>query len=136
VNIRTGKVIEVAAGKDEEGSNVEVHVQNGSTQQKWKIRYVDTVKAGPTEGLDGDWGFHRNRPFYIRSKMPSGRTLEVVGSNLVLKTILKWRKPQMFIFDGVSKTIKSEQYPEKSLDIAKSGKSRNLQLWKTNARWF
>jgi hypothetical protein len=136
VNIRTGKVIEVASGQDSEGNNVEAHVQNGSTQQKWKIRYVDTVKAGPTEGLDDNWGFHRNRPFFIRSKMPSGRTVEVAGSNLILKTILKDRDAQLFTFDGVSKTIKSVLQPTKSLDIAKSGKSRNLQLWKTNARWF
>jgi hypothetical protein len=90
-----------------------------------------------TEGLHEDYGFHINRPFYIVTKMGSGRAIEVQeGGNLVLK----WKKyggiSQQFFFDNVSKTIKSKQYPDKSLDIQSAGRSSNLQIWTTNGRWF
>jgi hypothetical protein len=90
-----------------------------------------------TEGLHEDYGFHINRPFYFVTKMGSGRAIEVQeGGNLVLK----WKKfggiSQQFVFDNASKTIKSKQYPDKSLDIQSAGRSSNLQIWTTNGRWF
>jgi hypothetical protein len=65
------------------------------------------------------------------------RFVEVVGGrNVVLKTFSKDRRAQQFVFDTKSKTIKSYQWKDKSFDIQNSGKSSNLQVWKTNARWF
>jgi hypothetical protein len=137
MNYKTSKVLEVAGGKDQEGQNVQVAKKNGSTQQKWRILYADKMKARATKGLDAEWGFHLNRPFYIRTKMITGRTVEALpNGNLVLRTIFKDRKPQMFTFSGIAKTIESIEYPGKSLDIEESGKSANLRLFKTNARWF
>jgi hypothetical protein len=47
--------------------------------------------------------------------------------------ISKW---QQFYFDGVSKTIKSAQWRDRSLNIEGNGKSSNLYMRGTNSRWF
>jgi hypothetical protein len=38
--------------------------------------------------------------------------------------------------DPNTKTIKSVSYKNSSWDIQDSGKSNNMQIWKTNGRWF
>lgn len=43
---------------------------------------------------------------------------------------------QHFIFDGVTKTIKCVADKSRSITIAGSGSSNNLNLESTNARWF
>jgi hypothetical protein len=84
-----------------------------------------------------DFGFHIGRPFYIITAMASGRAIEVTGGRNV---VLKWKKynsvSQQFYFDNATKTIKSQQYKDRSLDIQNSGRSSNLQIWSTNGRWF
>ena len=36
-----------------------------------------------TEGLDKDFGFKINEPFYIRSRLPMGRVMEAIGASNV-----------------------------------------------------
>jgi hypothetical protein len=67
--------------------------RNEKPQQRWRIVYVDEAKKEPTKGLDKDWGFHINRPFYIRSRLPMKRIAECVGANNV--TMRRWRKNAM-----------------------------------------
>jgi len=68
--------------------------------------------------------------------MCSGRAIEVTGGrNLVLKRKTS-SSQQHFFFDNATKTIKSMQYKDRSLDIQSSGRSSNLQLWSTNSRWW
>jgi hypothetical protein len=65
------------------------------------------------------------------------RVIEVVGGrNAVLKTLVRNRNTQKFVFDGTTKTIKSWAYRGRSFDIQNAGRSSNLQVWTTNARWF
>jgi hypothetical protein len=68
--------------------------------------------------------------------MPMKRVAEVVGSNIVLKKMDRNRKTQQFIFDQVSKTIKSVNTKSWSLNIAGNGNSANLQMTTTNSRWW
>jgi hypothetical protein len=50
--------------------------------------------------------------------MSSGRAIEVTGGrNLVIRTVQKNRDVQQFYFDGVTKTIKSVKYNDRSFDI-------------------
>jgi hypothetical protein len=64
------------------------------------------------------FGFYVSRPFYLRSRLPSRRTVEVVGGkNLVLRTTVRNKVSQQFYYDGKTKTIKSVQYKDKSIDI-------------------
>lgn len=77
--------------------------------------------------MNKDFGFQTSRAFYIRSRMPSGRVIEVVGGrNLVLKTVKREREVQQFFFDGITKTLKSQQYKDRSIDIMNGGRSNNL----------
>jgi hypothetical protein len=38
--------------------------------------------------------------------------------------------------DPNTKTIKSVAYKDQSWDIQNGGNSNNMQIWKTNGRWF
>jgi hypothetical protein len=82
--------------------------RNNSIQQKWSIVYVDQSKKDPTQGFNEEFGFHINRPFYIRSRLPLKRIAECHGANNVW--LKRWRKnvaAQQWYFDGVTKTIKN-----------------------------
>jgi hypothetical protein len=48
--------------------------------------YTEKEVAIKTDGVNAEFGFHINRPFYIVTKMGSGRAVEVVGGrNVVLR---------------------------------------------------
>jgi hypothetical protein len=48
--------------------------KHGKVNQRWRIIYVDS-KQDQVKGLNKDFGFFINRPFYIVSKMPMGRVI-------------------------------------------------------------
>jgi hypothetical protein len=90
-------------------------------------------EAFQTSGLDKDFGFRVGELFYLRSRMPMQRVMEAVGANnVVLKQWTKNRVAQQFFFDGVSKTIKSQQWKGRSMEFS----GNNLRLHPTNSRWF
>jgi len=65
--------------------------------------------------------------------MPMGRVAEAISANNVtLKKYVKGRIAQQFFFDGITKTVRSQQWKNRSLD--KQG--NNLTLRPTNSRWF
>ena len=83
--------------------------------------------------MDDDFGFSINRPFYIKSRMPMGRVMEAISANNVtLKKYVKGRIAQQWVFDGISKTVKSVQWKSHSLD--KQG--GNLTVRPTSSRWW
>jgi hypothetical protein len=53
---------------------------------------------------------------------------------MVIKTA-NGRRTQVWYFDQVSKTIKT-RYNNQSWDIKSAGRTRDMQIWSTNARWF
>jgi hypothetical protein len=73
VNPTNNKVLEVTSSKDEEGQAIIVNNKNGNTannaNQRWKIVYVDQSDKIRSKGFNKEFGFHINRPFYIRSRM-------------------------------------------------------------------
>jgi hypothetical protein len=80
---------------------------NGKNQ-RWKIVYADKAEATETKGLNEEFGFHINRPFYFRLRLPMKRVAECHGANNIW--LRRWRKNetgQQFIFDEKSKTIRS-----------------------------
>ena len=110
-----------------------VYGRHNGANQRWKVLYTDKVAKEATKGMDKDFGFQINKPFYIKSKMPMGRVMEAIGANNV--TLKKWRanvKGQQFFFDRVSNTIKSQQWKNYSLN--KSGNSLTVKT--TNSKWF
>jgi hypothetical protein len=68
--------------------------------------------------MNDEFGFHINRPFYIVSRLPMKRVVECVGANnIVLKRYYKNRIAQQYFFDGVSKTIRSQQWKNYAMEI-------------------
>jgi hypothetical protein len=95
LNFRNGKALDVSGGKDEEGRPVIVWNKHNGANQKWQVLYLDEAEKVQTKGLNEDFGFHVNRPFYIKSRMLFGRVAELVGaSNIVLKRYVKNRTEQ------------------------------------------
>jgi hypothetical protein len=95
INFRNGKALDVSGGKDEEGRPVIVWNKHNGANQKWRVVYLDEAEKEPTKGLHEDFGFHINRPFYLKSRMLFGRVAELVGaSNIVLKRYVKGRTEQ------------------------------------------
>lgn len=138
MNVKNGKVLDVAGNRDAEGNNVIVWKRHNGLNQRWKIFYLDEKKEEPTTGLDVDSGLHRNRAFYIISRLPGKRAIQVNHGNSHLK-IMKFKRDeqsQLFYFDHLTRTIKSQQYKGKSIDIQSSGRGRQVQIWRTNARWW
>lgn len=55
---------------------------------------------------------------------------------MALRKFERNKQTQQFYLDANTKTIKSVAYKDKSWDIENSGQSSNMQIWKTNRRWF
>jgi hypothetical protein len=112
--------------------------RHGKANQKWKVVYLDQAKSAETKGLNEEFGFHINRPFYIRSRLPMQRVVECHGANnLWLK---RWRKNvtgQQFFFDEVSKTIRSQHWKNYAMEIQSNGRSSNLRMTSgITSRWW
>ena len=137
MNVQNNKVLDVSGNKDREGQNVHVWNRHNGPNQRWNVVYLDKMGKDLGKGALNKWfGFYVNRPFYIMSKLPMRRVIEVVGGrNLVIKRLVRNRNTQKFVFDQATKTIKSV-YNRRSIDIQNSGRSSNLQVWTTNSRWF
>jgi hypothetical protein len=136
-NWSNNKVLDVTGAKDEEGRAVGVFANNGGKHQKWRVLYVDQAEKNRDKGFNKDFGFHINRPFYLRSRLPMKRIAECHGANNVW--LKRWRKnatAQQWYFDEVSKTIKNNHWKSHSLDIQGNGSSTNVRCTTTNSRWW
>jgi len=97
------------------------------------VLYVDQAGKTKDSGVDKDFGFSRNRPFYIRSRLPMKRLAECVGANNVqLKRYVKNRKAQQWFFDPVTKTLKNNYWKSHSLDM----QGNNVRCRGTTSRWW
>lgn len=77
--------MDVTSSKDEEGARVGIAKRTNNANQRWKVVYTDK-STKQTKGLDKDFGFEINRPFYIQSRLPTNRVLEYQsGQNLWIK---------------------------------------------------
>jgi hypothetical protein len=140
VNFRdNNKVLDVKGGKDEEGNAVGVWSNNGGTHQKWRVLYLDKAGKLETKGLNEEFGFHINRPFYLVSQLPFNRVAEMHGNtNVWLK---RWRNnvaQQQWWFDEKTKTVRNNYGPWKgyALEIQGNGGSNNLRAAGINSRWW
>jgi len=108
-NIQDERCMEVSGNKDAEGQKVIVSKRQDNANQRWRVVYVDKASKEPTKGLNEEFGFYINRPFYLVSRLPMRRVAECVGHNNVqLKRYVTNRTAQQFYFDQVSKTIRSQ----------------------------
>lgn len=126
VSVKSNKVLDVQANRDAEGQNVLAWARHDGLNQRWKILYLDEKKEEPTKGIDKDAGLYRNRPFYITSKMGGKRVITLKGNNLVMQSKGQNNEGQLWYFDHLTRTIKSQQFKGKSIDISNSGRGQNL----------
>jgi hypothetical protein len=97
--------------------------------------YADEYSEPKKGELNGQFGLFVQRDFYIVSALSSGRYLDLINNrNVVIKTP-NGRRTQIWYFDQTSKTIKT-RLNNQSMDIKNSGKTRDMQIWSTNSRWF
>jgi hypothetical protein len=90
----------------------------------------------PKKGeLNKDFGLIVERPFYVISGLGSGKYLDIIGRNMVIKT-RNGRKTQLWWFDQRSLTIKNYQNKGWSWDIVNRGRNTNMQAWNTNNGWW
>lgn len=124
--------------KDAEGQAVDVQKRNGQDNQRWTIVYLDKKPADITKGLHPDFNLHCNRPFYLVSRMPMKRVVEMHGNaNVWIKRYTKNRLAQRFSFDCVSKTIRNEQWKNYVMEIQGNGSSTNFRCTASkNSRWW
>jgi hypothetical protein len=106
--------------------------------QLWNIMYLDKADKVATKGLDKDFGFHINRPFYLVSELPFNRVAECIGASYL--RLKRWRNnvtQQQWVFDGKSKTIRSKTWSNYAIQISGNGGSNTIRMTSgINSRWW
>jgi hypothetical protein len=131
-------VLDVHGGADQEGRPVIVWPQHNGPNQKWKVVYLDEAEKTQEKGLEEEFGFHINRPFYFSSRLPMKRVAECVGaSDVRLRRYISGRKEQQWWFNGVSKTIHSNHWKNYVMEIPGNGGQNSLRMTSNiNSRWW
>jgi hypothetical protein len=106
--------------------------------QRWMLVYLDEAEKVQEKGLVKDFGFHANRPFYIRSRLPMQRVAEMHGNaNIWIRRWRKNSKQQQWIFDPVKNVIRNMNWKNYAMEIQSNGGSANLRTTTTiNSRWW
>jgi len=128
VNFQNANRILHTSNKDIEGQPIIVGKPTGGLNQKWNVLYLDKRGKTETKGLNEEFNFQINKPFYLVSELPFNRVAEMHGANNVW--LRRWRKntlAQQFFFDEVTKTIRSNQWKNYCLEIQSNGNSNNLR---------
>jgi hypothetical protein len=134
-NIRNNKVMDVSGNRDKENQNIHMWKKHGKTNQQWDVVYADQWKGEPKKGeLNKEYGLYVERSFYVVTRLGSGRFLDIIGRDFVIKT-RNGRKSQQWYFHQQSRTIKSRTNNQ-SWDIKSSGRTNNMQVWSTNSGWW
>jgi hypothetical protein len=105
--------------------------------QRWRVVYTDKAKKIRTKGYNSRFGFHINRPFFIRSRMPMRRVIECISNAYIrTKRYYKNRRAQEWIFDGKSKTVQSYYWRNRAIEITSNGNSQTLRMNSVTSRWW
>jgi len=120
-NIKDNRVLDIAGGKDIDGQNLIIYKKHNGLNQQWDIVYIDELKPELVKGdFDPDFGMFVEREFSIITNMGSGRYIDTVNNNLVIKT-RRETKTQKWYYDRISRTIMNSE-TKKSWDIVNSGR--------------
>jgi hypothetical protein len=127
--------MDVHGNRDEENRDVIVWKKHGKLNQQFDVIYADQWKRDPIKGeFNSDFGMYVLRDFYIVSQLKSGRYLDILGRNLVIKT-RNGRNTQTWYFHQQSLTIRSKSNNQ-SFDIQNSGRAQNMQVYSTSSKWW
>jgi hypothetical protein len=80
--------MDVHGGSDTENRQMIVWNKHGKLNQQFEIIYADEYPKEPVKGeLSPDFGLYVERDFYVISKLPSNRYLDLISNrNMVIKT--------------------------------------------------
>jgi len=136
VNVKNKKVLDVHGGIDAENRNIIVWTKHGKINQQWDVIYADEYPDEPKKGeLNKRFGLYVERPFYVVSKLPSGRYLDLINNkNFVIKT-RNGRNTQEWYFHQQSYTIRSK-YNNQSWNIQSNGGGQKMEIISTNSNWW
>jgi hypothetical protein len=110
--------------------------KNGHRYQQWDLIYVkDMPKALGKGDFHPDYGFIILTDFHIVSQLPSGRYLDLISNNAVLKTSNGFNS-QVWYFDHKTRTIRSRRTTSYSLQIQSSGNNPNIVITSTSMKWW
>jgi hypothetical protein len=132
------KILEVKDSKDVEAGPVVVNSNTGKVNQKWNIIYLDKAGKIESKGLNEEFGFHINRPFYIRSMMPMRRVMRCHGAGWIhLNRWVKGRQDQIFWFDEKTKTVRNQQWKTHAIERHSNGGHPYLRATSgITSRWW
>jgi hypothetical protein len=82
-----------------------------------------------------DFGFIILTDFHIVTQLPSGRYIDLVSNNVVLKTPNGFNS-QTWYFDHKSRTIRSRRTTSYSLQINSSGNNPKIVITSTSSKWW
>lgn len=108
-----GQVMSIQDGKDFDGGHVQLQKKTGAKYQKWSITYVDGAKLKQPKGkwaFDAKYQFYVQRPFRVITMMKSNRVLSVVGGRNVVIQNRSAKNTQVWFYDGLSKTVRSQAF--------------------------
>lgn len=135
-NEKNGKVLAVHGKVDAENRYIGVKKRIDDLSQKFELIYADEYPEDPKDGeMDVNYGMRVGTPFHLVSGLKSGRYLDILGRNMVIKRP-NGRRTQMWFYDFNTKTIKNFQNKGWSWDIAGSGRSNNMHAYNTHSKWW
>jgi len=116
--------------------NIENKKKTGKIEQLWDLDYKNPAmnvpdkekpkKDKPKKGglVNPPYGMKPGEAFYLRSRLPMQRVMDVLRSNLryiVTMNYEKNRLSQQWYFDKSSKTIKCKKYKDQSINSMVGG---------------
>jgi hypothetical protein len=97
--------MDVSGNRDREGQNVVMVKRHKARNQQWDILYIDELKPQLKNGdMWTEFGMYIGREFSLVTSLSSGRYLDVVGNNVVIKA-RNQSKSQKWTFDLASRTV-------------------------------
>jgi hypothetical protein len=127
--------MDVHAGRDEENRDIIVWKKHGKINQQWDVIYANQWQREPRKGeLNKDFGLYVERDFHIVSRMRTGRYVDLVSNNFVLKRSNGF-KTQVWYFHQQSLTIRSRKN-NYSWTIKSNGGAKEMYVTSTNSKWF
>jgi hypothetical protein len=91
-----------------------------------------------TKGMNEEFGWRINEPFFIRSRMFFHRVIEAHANNwLYLRRYVKGREAQRFVFNQVDKTLHNNWRKNYAMSIHSNGNSNHMKIESgINSRWW
>jgi len=130
-----GHVVEVEGGKPRNGANIIAWKSTSKTQQLWEVIYADYIPIPKSGELNQEYMLIVDKPFFLVSQLQTGRYLDLIGTNMVLKRRNGFDS-QKFFFEQKTQTVKSVMQKDKSWGIASNGNGKDMQIYRTSGQWF